>query len=99
MSLPLAIGIAGSVALFMAFAVAKVVQVRRQPVAVGTSNLVGTPGVVRRGGLVAVKGELWQAESADGEPLDDRRHSRRGGRQERPAAPSFATPTATPETT
>ena len=68
-SLPLAIGIAGSVALFMAFAVAKVVQVRRQPVAVGTSNLVGTPGVVRRGGLVAVKGELWQAESADGEPL------------------------------
>jgi membrane-bound serine protease (ClpP class) len=68
-SLPLAIGIAGSVALFMAFAVAKVVQVRRQPVAVGTSNLVGTPGVVRRGGLVAVKGELWQAQSADGEPL------------------------------
>jgi len=68
-SLPLAIGIAGSVALFMAFAVAKVVQVRRRPVAVGTSNLVGTPGVVRRGGLVAVKGELWQAESADGEPL------------------------------
>jgi membrane-bound ClpP family serine protease len=43
--------------------------VRRQPVAVGTSRLVGTPGVVRRGGLVAVKGELWQAQSADGEPL------------------------------
>ena len=68
-SLPVAIAIAGSVALFMAFAVAKVVQVRRQPVAVGTSSLVGTPGVVRRGGLVAVKGELWQAESADGQPL------------------------------
>ena len=46
-SLPVAIAIAGSVALFMAFAVAKVVQVRRQPVAVGTSSLVGTPGVVR----------------------------------------------------
>ena len=69
MSLPVAIAIAGSVALFMAFAVAKVVQVRRQPVAVGTSNLIGTPGVVRRGGLVAVKGELWQAQSTDGEEL------------------------------
>ena len=57
------------IALFMAFAVAKVVQVRRQPVAVGTSSLVVTAGVVRHGGLVAVKGELWQAQSADGEPL------------------------------
>ena len=68
-SLPLAIAIAGSVALFFAFAVAKVVQVRRQPVAVGTSSLVGAAGVVRRSGLVAVKGELWQARSFDGEPL------------------------------
>jgi membrane-bound serine protease (ClpP class) len=68
-SLPLAIAIAGSVTLFLAFAVAKVVQVRRQPVAVGASNLVGTAGVVRHGGLVAIKGELWQAQSADGEPL------------------------------
>ena len=39
-------------------------------------------GVVRRGGLVAVKGELWQAQSADGEPLDNRRRGRRrGGRR------------------
>jgi membrane-bound serine protease (ClpP class) len=68
-SLPVAIAIAASVALFMAFAVAKVVQVRRQPVAVGTSSLVGTAGIVRRGGLVAVKGELWQAQSADGGEL------------------------------
>ena len=68
-SLPVAVAIAGSVALFLAFAVAKVVQVRRQPVAVGTPSLVGAAGVVRRGGLVAVKGELWQAKSADGEPL------------------------------
>jgi membrane-bound serine protease (ClpP class) len=68
-SLPVAIAIAGTVTLFLAFAVAKVVQVRRQPVAVGTSSLVGTAGVVRRGGLVAVKGELWQARSSDGEPL------------------------------
>jgi membrane-bound serine protease (ClpP class) len=68
-SLPLAIAIAGSVALFLAFAVAKVVQVRRRPVAVGTSSLAGARGVVRRGGLVAVKGELWQARSADETPL------------------------------
>ena len=69
-SLPVAIAIAGSIALFFAFTVAKVVQARRQPAAVGTSNLVGTPGVVRHGGLVAVKGELGRAQSADGEPLE-----------------------------
>jgi len=57
------------VTLFLAFAVAKVVQARRQPVAVGTPILAGAAGVVRRGGLVAVKGELWQARSSDGEPL------------------------------
>jgi membrane-bound serine protease (ClpP class) len=68
-SLPVAIAIAGTVALFLAFAVAKVVQVRRQPVAVGTSSLTGAAGIVRRGGLVAVKGELWQARSSDGKPL------------------------------
>ncbi len=68
-SVPVAIAIAGTVALFLAFVVAKVVQVRRQPVAVGTPVLTGAAGVVRRGGLVAVKGELWQARSSDGEPL------------------------------
>ena len=68
-SMPVAIAIAGTVTLFLAFAVAKVVQARRQPVAVGTPILAGAAGVVRRGGLVAVKGELWQARSSDGEPL------------------------------
>jgi membrane-bound serine protease (ClpP class) len=68
-SLPVAIAIAGTIALFLAFAVAKVMQARRQPVAVGTSSLVGAAGVVRRGGLVSVKGELWQARAASGEHL------------------------------
>lgn len=68
-SVPVAVAIAGTVTLFLAFVVAKVVQVRRQPVAVGTSILAGAHGIVRRGGLVAVKGELWQARSSDGEPL------------------------------
>jgi membrane-bound serine protease (ClpP class) len=68
-SVPVAIAIAGTVTLFLAFAVAKVVQARRQPVAVGASSLAGAAGIVRRGGLVAVKGELWQARSSDGEPL------------------------------
>jgi membrane-bound serine protease (ClpP class) len=49
--------------------VVKIVQVRRQPVAVGAHQLSGTAGIVRRGGLVAVKGELWKARSADGDPL------------------------------
>lgn len=68
-SLPVAVAIAGSVALFLALVVAKVVQVRRQPAAVGAHRLVGSVGVVRRGGLVSVQGELWQARAVDGLPL------------------------------
>ena len=68
-SLPVAIGIASSIGLFLALVVAKAVQARRRPVAVGAHSLVGAVGVVRPGGLVAVKGELWQARSVDGSPL------------------------------
>ncbi len=68
-SLPVAIAIAASVALFLALVVTKVVQVRRRPATVGAHSLVGTVGVVRRGGLVSVRGELWQARAADGRPL------------------------------
>jgi membrane-bound serine protease (ClpP class) len=68
-SLPFAIGIAASVGMFMAFAVAKVVQVRRQPVEVGIHSLVGGRGRVRRDGMVFVNGELWRARAADGEPM------------------------------
>jgi membrane-bound serine protease (ClpP class) len=52
---------------FWAFAVGKAVAVRRQPVRVGPSELVGMQGVVREGGQVFVHGELWRARSR--EPL------------------------------
>jgi membrane-bound serine protease (ClpP class) len=64
-----AIGIAGTLALFTAGLVAKVVEVRRRPVAVGLHSLVGARGRVRRDGYVAVHGELWRARTNDGEPL------------------------------
>jgi membrane-bound serine protease (ClpP class) len=68
-SLPVALAIAGTITAFLVFAVAKVVQVRRKPAEVGVHKLVGASGVVRRNGLVSVRGELWQARAADGEPL------------------------------
>jgi membrane-bound serine protease (ClpP class) len=69
-SLSVALGIAGTVALFMALVVAKLVQVRTAPVDVGVHRLVGAGGVVRDGGLVFLNGELWRARSVDGTPLD-----------------------------
>jgi membrane-bound serine protease (ClpP class) len=69
-SLPISIAIAGTMALFMTLAVAKVVQVRRKPVEVGVHGLVGEHGVVREEGLVFVNGELWRAHRADGAPLE-----------------------------
>ena len=52
---------------FWAFAVSKAVAVRRNPVTVGPQQIVGLEGVVREGGQVFVRGELWRARSA--EPL------------------------------
>ena len=46
-----------------AFAISKAVAVRRQPARVGPQEIVGMEGVVRPGGLVFVRGELWHAES------------------------------------
>ena len=68
-SLPVALAIAGTITAFLVFAVAKVVQVRRKPAEVGVHKLVGASGVVRRNGLVSVRGELWRARAADGKPL------------------------------
>jgi membrane-bound serine protease (ClpP class) len=69
-SIEVALSVALAVGLFMAFAVAKIVQVRRAPVAVGIENLLGSPAVVRSGGYVLAAGELWRATSAHGEPLE-----------------------------
>jgi membrane-bound serine protease (ClpP class) len=68
-SLPVAIGIAATLALLMGFALTRVLRVARQPAAVGVHGLVGGEGVVRRDGLVSLNGELWRASSDDGVPL------------------------------
>lgn len=68
-SLSVALAVAGTITAFLLFVVAKLVQVRRKPVEVGQQSIVGQLGEVRRGGLVAVRGELWQAKPAGGEPL------------------------------
>jgi membrane-bound serine protease (ClpP class) len=54
---------------FWAFAVSKSVAARRAPVTVGPEQIVGLEGVVRRGGNVFVRGELWRASSD--EPLQE----------------------------
>ena len=68
-SLPVALAVAGSISLFFAFALAKVVQIRRRPATVGAHTILGARGQVRREGMIAVNGELWQAHTEDGEPL------------------------------
>ena len=51
---------------FWAFAISKAVAVRRRPPLMTPKEIVGMEGVVRDGGLVFVRGELWQARRADG---------------------------------
>jgi membrane-bound serine protease (ClpP class) len=68
-SLPVAIGIALALVLLIGIALSRVVRVARSPVLVGTGPLIGSEGVVRRGGLVLVNGELWRARTPDGSLL------------------------------
>jgi membrane-bound serine protease (ClpP class) len=75
-SLPVAVGIAGTLALLLGIALTRVVRVARNPVAVGVQGLVGGEGVVRRDGLVSVNGELWRASTHDGSPLVAGEHVR-----------------------
>jgi membrane protein implicated in regulation of membrane protease activity len=69
-----AVAIAGTLAVLFGLALTKAAQVRRVPVAVGTHRLVGEPAVVRTESLVFVDGELWQARSANDEPLQPGGH-------------------------
>ena len=69
-SLTLVLAIAGTIAAFFAFVIAKIIQVRRQPAAAGVSSMLGATGVARDGRLVFVNGELWQAVAEDGQPLE-----------------------------
>ncbi|MGN6799046.1 MAG: NfeD family protein, partial [Gaiellaceae bacterium] len=54
---------------FWAFAVSKSVAARGAPVTVGPEQIVGLEGIVRQGGNVFVRGELWRAQSD--EPLHE----------------------------
>jgi membrane-bound serine protease (ClpP class) len=71
-SLPVAIGVAATMALLVGLAAVKIVQVRRAPVVTGESELIGQVGVVRQAldpeGFVFVHGELWRARTS-GEPV------------------------------
>jgi membrane-bound serine protease (ClpP class) len=75
-SLPVAIAIAGTLALLLGFALTRVIRVARNPAAVGANQLVGIEGVVRRDGIVALNGELWRAHTPDDSPLVPGAHVR-----------------------
>ena len=64
------VGVALVTGLFFAFAMTKVMQIRRRPSVTGTEGLIGQLGEVRTAlepeGTVFVRGELWQAESLEG---------------------------------
>jgi membrane-bound serine protease (ClpP class) len=66
-SLPVALGVAATMAAMVGLAVAKIVQVRRAGVVTGQEELIGQVGVVRQAldpeGLVFVHGELWRART------------------------------------
>jgi len=64
-SLPLVITFTAVVGGFWALAIGKAVTARRMPVTVGPQEIVGMEGVVREGGLVFVRGELWRARSRE----------------------------------
>jgi len=63
-SLPLIVTFTAVIGGFWALAIGKAVTARRMPVTVGPQEIVGMEGVVREGGLVFVRGELWRARSA-----------------------------------
>jgi membrane-bound serine protease (ClpP class) len=52
---------------FWVFALGKAVTAKKAPVTVGPQEIIGMEGVVREGGLVFIRGELWRVHSD--EPL------------------------------
>jgi membrane-bound serine protease (ClpP class) len=72
-SIWVALAIAGTLALVIGVALAKVVEVRRTRPQTGEEELVGDVGIVRQAldpaGYVFVHGELWRARTDDG-PID-----------------------------
>ncbi len=64
-SIPLVATLTALLGGFWAFAITKAIRLRRSPVRMGPQELIGMEGVVREGGLVYVRGELWRASSQD----------------------------------
>ena len=71
-SLRVALIVAATMAALVGLAALKIVQVRREPVVTGESELIGQIGVVRQAldpeGFVFVHGELWRART-EGQPV------------------------------
>ena len=65
----LVVGIGIGIASLWAFALGKGLAARRRPVTTGAADMVGQMGVARSAGTIAVRGEIWNANSLDGEPL------------------------------
>jgi len=70
-SLAVPLAIAATFSAFFAFALTKIVKVRRRPASVGPHTIVGKHGLARGEGLVAVNGELWRARDAEGGHLSE----------------------------
>ncbi len=76
-SIWVALAIAGTLALFVAVAVTKIVAVRRTRPQTGLEELVGDVGIVRQAldpsGYVFIHGELWRARAGNGSiPVGER---------------------------
>jgi len=63
-------GIGIGIAALWTFALGKGFAARRRPVTTGAASMVGVAGIARSANTVAVKGEIWNAHSATGEPLE-----------------------------
>jgi membrane-bound serine protease (ClpP class) len=63
-------GIGVTIASLWAFAIGKGLAARRRPVTSGAASMIGLPGVARGGNVVSVRGELWNAHAASGDPLE-----------------------------
>jgi len=62
-------GIGIAIASLWAFALSKGFAARRRPVTSGKASMIGLHGIARGTDVVAVRGELWNAHSASGDPL------------------------------
>jgi membrane-bound serine protease (ClpP class) len=69
-----AVAVAATLMLLLGVAVTRIVKARRNPVEVGVGTLVGEDAVVRDAGWVTLAGELWRAQSADGQRLRPGEH-------------------------